>query len=281
MNNIAVEYEKCAREALEAAFRHIEDEELTSVLENIVKTTTSLLTDKWRGKRKVLRTIFAVKTFQNYPNDCLKTSVYLDAIINLFDDILDELMNKDERTLHIVEIIKVMSLIFSELSKASKSAEIADVVSEYFSKILCVAASEIHYGRKINETSKLEEIIIYAIKCYDYRSMDVDAFFEIPMIELYGTVNQDLLSLARDFRAVNLILKDYHDIEHDIKNETFTPLVAVYKLGEDKLQRCLKELLDHYYNRSLAIVSRANGEEFRNLFNMLKEEISKWENEKI
>lgn len=276
VNNIATEYEKCVSNVLEIARENLKDEELKLVLDNLTKMTTSLLTDKWRSGRKVVRTIFAVKAFPNYPNEYLKISLCIDAMVNLLDDVLDELMTKYERSLHIVEFIKVMSLFFSELSREARSAEIASVMSEYLSKILCVAASEIHYGSRIRETSELDGIIRYSIKCYDYRAMDVDVFFEIPMIKLYGEVKPDLLSLARNFRAVNLILKDYRDIQHDIKNETFTPLVAIYRLGEDKLQRCLRELLDHYYNRSLAIVGRADEEEFRNLFNMLREEMMNW-----
>ncbi len=276
VNNIAAEYEKCVSDVLEVARENLKDEELKLVLDNLTKMTTSLLTDKWRSGRKVVRTIFAVKAFPNYPNECLKISLYIDAMVNLLDDIFDELMSKYERSLHIVEFIKVMSLFFSELFREARSAEIAGAMSKYLSKILCVAASEIHYGSRIREMSELDDIVEYSIKCYDYRAMDVDVFFEIPMIKLYGNVNPDLLSLARNFRAVNLILKDYRDIQHDIKNETFTPLVAIYRLGEDKLQKCLRELLDRYYNRSLAILNRADGVEFRNLFDMLREEMTNW-----
>jgi hypothetical protein len=208
IERVIAEYETNLEKVLRLACENLSDEELAKNLSELLKITTSNLTAKWRSGRKVVRTVFALKTLPNYPDAYLKTSLFIDATVNILDDILDELMEKEERALNIIELIKVLTLLFAE----DLPQRIMTSLSSYFSKILCIASSEMHYGERIKSSSDPDEILHNSIMCYNYRVLDIDIFFEIPMIVLYGRADPDLLTMARIFRAVNLIVKDYHDI---------------------------------------------------------------------
>ncbi len=120
--------------------------------------------------------------------------------------------------------------------------------SEYFSKILCVAVSEMHYSKKMQNAEKTDELIQHAISCYNYRAYDVDIFFEIPMLVLYGKIDGRIIDLARIFRAVNLIVKDWNDLEHDLKNETLTPVVIIAMNHPENAKNYIMDILEHYHS---------------------------------
>ena len=107
------------------------------------KTSQNLI-DKWNTGRKTLRTEIAFKIIPNYPTTVLKISLAIDAMINMLDDILDELMEKEERALHIIELIRV----FAIFNQQNISTEVQHKISEYFNKILCIAIPEIIYNKK-------------------------------------------------------------------------------------------------------------------------------------
>ncbi len=279
MDTILKEYRKKLEDVLNLAFRYLHEEELQNDLKYLLKLTERNLTDKWITRKKVVRTKFALEAFPNYPMELLSISLYADAIVNLLDDILDELMEKDERALHVVEIAKVLTALFMD---EMLDRNIMKLYSEYFSKILCVAVSEMHYSKKMQNAEKKDELIQHAISCYNYRAYDVDIFFELPMYALYGEIDRNIVELGRTFRSANLIVKDYFDIDHDLKNKTMTPLTVVKLRDDVDLEKHVCEILDYYLIKSDEIFKRVKKEKQQNLheiaetiLNMIEREADK------
>jgi len=258
MYTLLDEYELKLAKVFELTQKYLNNKELRDNLRKLLELTSKILTDKWKTGRKVVRTKFALEAFPDYPGEFMPLSLYTDAIVNLFDDILDELMEKDERALHVVEIAKVLTALFMD---ETFDRDIMNLYSEYFSKILCVAVSEMHYSKKMKNAEKVEELLHYAISCYNYRAYDVDIFFEIPMLALYGKIDGRIMDLARIFRAVNLIVKDWNDLEHDLKNETLTPAVIIVTKHPEKAKNCIMDMLEHYHSKINRILERINSDD--------------------
>ena len=146
-------------------------------------------------------------------------------------------------------MIRILA-IFNQQEISSKSRL---KISEYFNKILCVAIPEIIYKGKIKNTSDFEKRLDYSIGCYDCKSLDMDIFVELPLIKLYDNDREidDIVSLTRIHRAICLIKKDFRDLEHDIENETETPLIILFGEGKENLKRYMGRMFEHYEKESV------------------------------
>ncbi|MBU0496480.1 MAG: hypothetical protein KKC68_07770 [Candidatus Thermoplasmatota archaeon] len=213
------------------------------LIQQITMASAQNLTDKWLTGRKSLRTEIAYRTIPDYPESMLTSSLLIDALINLLDDSLDELMTKPERSLYIIELVRVLAIY----NHQTLSKEAYQKIAEYFNKILCIAATEKLYAKNIKSTTEFSRCLQQAINCYNCKSIVIDIFFELPLLERYGAKTDicNIISLARVHRALYQILKDYNDVERDIANETETPMVILFQ-KEEKIKDYIDAMIDYY-----------------------------------
>ena len=71
--------------------------------QDLLYQSSKNLTEHWQTGRKVVRTQIARMLIPNYPDSVLKLSLTIDAIINLLDDLLDEILAKEQKAAYILE----------------------------------------------------------------------------------------------------------------------------------------------------------------------------------
>ncbi|MBD3363226.1 hypothetical protein GF362_05890 [Candidatus Dojkabacteria bacterium] len=207
----------------------IDDEPITTTSQDILTDSSKLISSKWLEERKYLRSNFILEGFgELYPTSILQLSVNIDAMINILDDLLDENINNEIKTLYIFEFLR----IFSIYSYKSKKIEINDLMGNYINKLITLAVSESYYLKQIKNNLDLEYVMQASIKTLTLRSLDIDVFVELVMqtLGIYDKNEFNIIRMSsRLFRAVNILKKDIDDIDYDIKNEQET-LVTYIKL---------------------------------------------------
>ncbi|MEA2003540.1 MAG: hypothetical protein U9O53_01120, partial [archaeon] len=204
----------------------IKDPKISKTLSNLIDASSTKLTEKWVSGRKYVRTYFVKKAMANYPEEAFDVSIQLDAIVNILDDLLDEKVDEKEKTLYIVEFLRIFAINNAQEQNPSISKKIA----KYFEELICIAVLEDIYYKKIENSSDPDNIIKDLIKVYNCRSNDIDIFVQIPLFEIYGDENEEgekILKAARLFRAINLIMKDMKDIEHDIEHDSTSAILIL------------------------------------------------------
>jgi len=239
------------------------------------------LADMWSTGRKTLRTAIAYQMIPDYPENILLVSLSIDSLINLLDDIFDEVMEKKERAVYIIELMRILAVLI----KQKTSHEIQSIVSSYFNKILCIAISEMAYANQIKTSRAFEKKLICSIQSYNCRSLDMDIFFELPIHKLNGDEKEkkQIVSLGRVHRAISLIKKDYVDLKHDSESQTETPLVILSKEGDAALRKYMDALIDHYEKEYKEFDSAGFSKGLRpvveRLMDSISEEVDEYRNE--
>jgi len=182
----------------------------------ILSSSCAYITGKWLTGRKCLRTLFIKEAFADfYPQKITRTSIYMDAIINILDDLLDEKINEEKKRLYILELLRVLSLHYYEYS----SKEVQGYLGSYFNKLISLAIMEEYYKNLIKKKKKIKKIIDYSVKVLNCRSMDLDIFNEIVISN--GSYNysekERIKKIGRIFRSLNIMKKDIEDLEYDKK----------------------------------------------------------------
>lgn len=265
-------YEKTIEENV-AYLRNLEDElfgstEFGETMHKSLIQSTKNLTDKWRSQEKYIRTAYAMRAIPDYPDEVKKLSIFLDANINLMDDILDENLSREEMALYLVELLRVLSIKDGyPMTQALKQK-----ISDYFNKIIFVAISE---GALFPQFSKQEKskLLAMILRSYFSRSIDMDLFLELPLHES-GCDKENmnaLIKAGRVFRVMNLAKKDFMDIEHDKEKNIINPVSVAMKKGISP-----QELIDYLYentqSRIIPTKFKRNKEIMRNLQGMALEE---------
>jgi hypothetical protein len=102
--------------------------------EGILYQSSNRLTERWRTGRKTVRTQIARMLIPNYPKSVLHISLAIDAIINLLDDLLDEILVDEQKASYILEMVRVLAL-FNHLQVAPR---FQTRIAEYFNKCICI-----------------------------------------------------------------------------------------------------------------------------------------------
>lgn len=248
----------------------INDPQIHVQLEILLNKTCENLLAKWMSGRKYVRTHFVKQAIPNYPIEVLKLSVSLDAIINLLDEILDEELTKEDKALHLIELIR----IFAIYSYQNYSEPIRNAIWNYVNKIISIAVLEAIYTKLIQNETSIDKLVEYSLQIYNCRSLDIDIYIEIPLLVLQSNAQDKILHIGRLFRAVNLIKKDIGDVEHDKKNR----VKSVITLLTDKkcLIPVLEKIIETYTNLAKQILSENKSvTPIKNFYNMMEEEIAK------
>jgi len=212
--------------------------------ETLLKTSQYKTTQNWVLGKKTIRTLHVAQAFsENYPEDILRTSIEIDAIVNHLDDLFDEKLDKKNKVPPIIEIFRLLANSYRiDLNREMKSA-----ISKYYDNIVVVAASEGYYYDLIKSSRDVNEMFEYSKSLYDCRSLDMDVFVELPAIRLHADADEltNLKKIARAYRSLNLIKKDMKDYEHDIKNENET-IITLLSERKLELEDVIKRLSRHY-----------------------------------
>jgi len=284
MDEIIEVYTKTIDETLDDIHRILEYDigidnfEIFAQFKKILETSCKNITEKWSLGKKYVRTLFAKQAFSNYPSNILKLSLSIDVIVNLLDDILDEEINKQDKILYVVELVRALAVY--NCQKYEKN--IQDSVANYFNKIIAIAVAENFYRNLIEKEDNTEKILDYSTKVYDCRSLDIDIFIEIPLLNLYDNLEKEniknIIKIGRIFRALNLIKKDIGDIEHDRKNDIWTAVMLLQNKG-NSFKDYIKDLLEIYSKKIETIIIDTQLKEIRdNFYEMIKNEEQNIEN---
>jgi len=240
----------------------VEDLDLIQRCDSILFSTPHHVSNKWSCYRKYVRTLFVKEAFSKfYPNKYLEISLYIDALVNILDDLLDEELNKQEKSLYVLELLRDFSLYHrKEIPRT-----IQNDVFHYFNKLLALAIAERHYINLIKKEESLEKIMNYSIKSFNLRSLDIDIFVEIALAgnniknKMGG---EKIKKIARIFRAINLIKKDINDIKYDKSHNLETVItIMASKKKKYNFQRYILNLIDYYSKSGKAIVNSLRKEE--------------------
>lgn len=237
------------------AKHNFKDTNAVATLERILEASASNLTSKWASGRKYARTSFAIEAFPNYPQEIVELSLTLDAMINILDDLLDEEIGKEPKTLYIVEMIRVLALYNSQ----SLSRPMLQAVSDYFCEILCIATTEGTYAKSIESADSFKNLVDSAIRLYDCLSLDFNIFVRLPLLKTCPEDStrkmEQIVELGKILRALTLIKKDLKDIEYDKAKGTRNGVVLIISKNK-KYATVIRAMIEHYQKRTKTETSR-------------------------
>lgn len=210
----------------------------------LLSLSSQNLSNKWRSGAKYLRTKYAKEAIPTYPDEILMPSIFIDASVNLLDDILDETLSKEQKGVYLVELIRVLAM----QNNFHLSKKLQKIISGYFNKIIFIAGSEnFLYTQILNEKNEAK-LLELCINSYPCRSLDMDIFIELPLAKNKHTkqeINSALIA-ARSFRVINLAKKDFADLPHDIQFNILSPIVV---MGQRNIP--VKKFVDALYSKTM------------------------------
>jgi len=208
--------------------KSLSTEEAFETVSHISDMSSKNIANMWKNGQKVCRTKYVMEAMEeNYPTPILEISLVIDAIVNNLDELLDENLPKDKKSLHIFDLSKDIGYVSSSNKLSSEQRE---MVGTFFrNKIPIVGGGEFYYTELIQGSP--DDFTLWK-KYYDSRIIDIDIFMELALSEL-GYKSEDTIRAARDFRAVNLIAKDIRDIEDDVENGIKTLFTIAHQIDSD------------------------------------------------
>lgn len=217
--------------------------------ENILSLSCDNITNKWRNGKKYLRTLFVQEAFSNfYPKNITKLSIYIDAIVNILDDLFDEEMSNEQKSLYILEFLKVFSLYNYE----HPQKEVQICFGNYFNKLISLASVENCFNDLINNENDINKIVNYSVKVLNCRSMDIDIFNELVLLnsDLYNKEEEKKIKESgRIFRAMNIMKKDIKDIKHDKETGQESVILKIYDNKDFDFQNYIFNVCNYYLNK--------------------------------
>jgi len=216
----------------------MENGSCTTSIKAILKTSSQALTNRWKNNKKTLRTSTVYELIPNYPTETLRTSLFMDAFINILDDLNDEPPVLGESNIIVVELLKVVSNLLGLISE-----EQSRLISVYLLKVLILAIQEREYLRLMRSTMEKEELQDYAYDCYRCRSADMDIFYEIPLQMMNLADVTPILETGRILRSIDILLKDVSDRTYDLRHRIESPLTVLSQRTLEMLEENVINLL--------------------------------------
>lgn len=228
----------------------LNDPYLMELFNKILQTSKNGLVEKWKSGKKYLRTLSVIKAFPEYHMNSLKLSISIDAMINIFDDLFDENIEQHTKNFYLVEIFRMLANYhYQELDENLRFH-----VGNYFNKLIMIALLEKYFYDLMKNGKKDDYLLKNAAHVYDVRSLDIDIFVEIPLLAS-NTIQfkDDILKVARIFRALEIIKKDFLDVEYDLENGQDT-LFTMFWNRKNDLRNLISKLTDLYLDKAKNIV---------------------------
>jgi len=276
------------QDSLSFNFSHIEDtlkdlgiytESIMDEYKSMLTMTSGAITQKWASKLKYLRTVFVVDAFgDDYPEEYLEVSIMTDAMINILDDLLDEAVDKKARTIYIIEILRVFSVLYSNEQKFS----VWKKIGLYFDELITLAKHEQRTVEKVKATSDLDNIIDHSFELLVCRGMDIDVFIDFAIQDMDEVPEKEIKKMGRLFRGANIFKKDILDIEHDRSTEQESLATYMEANPEHSFSDYIKLLGERFVKESETILSiDVNSERgqklMRNFRAMLETEVNQFD----
>lgn len=228
----------------------LDDPYLMELFKKILNISKNELTEKWKSGKKCIRTLSAVKAFPEYSMDSLKLLISIDAIVNILDDLLDENLEEHVQNVYILEIIRILAYYHYQ----NTNDVLRYHIGNYFNKGIIIALLEKHFYDLIKNENRDKKLLEIAINVYNIRSLDIDIFIEIPLLASNTIQCKDVvLKVARIFRALELIKKDFLDVKHDLENGQET-LFTMFWNRKNDLRKLISKLIDQYLDRANNVV---------------------------
>jgi len=243
----------------------------------ILIQSCSNITDKWKSGRKYARTSFIKEAYgSSYPEGVFKDSIFIDAMVNILDDLLDEDLKKNEKKLYVLEFLRIFASHNFELI----SSEAQALIGSYFYKLISLAIIENYYDNLLNSERDIEKLIGYSCKVLDCRSMDIDIFSDLALLnsDLVFTNEEksSLTKISRIFRALNIIKKDIDDMEHDKATGQESLILKVYTNNPNDFYKYVSRIVEHYKREAAFVLKNEQGNIiFVNFYNMIEAENKK------
>lgn len=198
----------------------------SEIYSDLLDGNANKMVGKWKKGEKYVRTEFVLEAFgSEYPEEVLPISIFVDSMINILDDLLDEDLSKEDKIFYILEYLRVFSLYSGQFP----SKEIQQRVSLYFMKVITLAVAErVHLGLVENE-SDIRKISDLSSDLLITRAMDIDVFVDIVFVIEGLEIDENVQVAGRCFRALNILKKDLLDLEHDLSGGQETLVTLVYK----------------------------------------------------
>lgn len=192
---------------------------------DVLVTSSEMIVSKWESGEKYIRTQFVTLAFgDRYPKDRLETSIAIDAMINILDDLLDERLTEDQKKLYVLEYLRA----FSVFSKQQVDESLQEDLGTYFNKLITLAIAEGEFLERVKAHDDLGAVVDDSFELLLIRSLDIDVFVELAAGK--GVNDEKLARLkqaARLFRTINMLKKDIIDIDHDRENEQETMVIHI------------------------------------------------------
>jgi len=175
-----------------------------------------------------------------YPSSYTSVSLFLDALVNISDDLCDEPLEKEEISLYMAECLKLLSL----LNSSSQASLLQPGLGVYFSKLLSLVMAENFYREKISQSGGYKQIVEDSSKLLLIRAQDIDVFTEIALLDLDSQKDLDLIKkIARIFRAINIFKKDIKDLDYDLSRNIKT-IVTILRDKDIDFKNYTQDLLE-------------------------------------
>ncbi|MGM0438821.1 MAG: hypothetical protein ACQEP3_00075 [Patescibacteria group bacterium] len=195
--------------------------------EDLFNQTTNEVVESWRTNRKYCRTVFIQKAFrEKFPQDYLRFSLSIDVMVNILDDFLDEELSDKKKKNYVIEFLRN----FSFYNYQNSPRELTREVGLYMNKLITLAFSEKQFQEQIKKFDNLKKIIDDSVDLLKLRSMDIDIFTKIALINIKQE-NEKIIRMSRLFRSLNILKKDIVDIPHDRKNNMESVVTIVLDKG--------------------------------------------------
>ncbi len=236
-----------------------------SAFKKIFLRSASLITNKWKSKKKYIRTSLVLEAFGDlYPLDVLEVSLLTDSMVNILDDLIDEPLSKEEKTVYVLEFLRVFSLHADLFPK-----EISRSLRTYIEELIALAVAEDKLQNYF-KSGKLDygEFLKNSFSLFNFRAMDIDIFIDLASYKKRSLRNSlKLKKISRIFRALTIVKKDLNDIDHDKKNN-LNNLFLIVGSNNVKIKGYLSDLLN-LFDLEIAKLKKKSSKGRKSLLNII------------
>jgi len=227
---------------------NMKDPAIFSACKKILNLSADNVINKWLSGRKYSRTVFVKQAFGKfYPKKYIEISMSIDAMINILDDLIDEEIDDNEKTLFILEFLRVYSLYNSKNIKA----KIQTAIGHDFNKLISLAVAEKVYQKMIAKEKDIKKIIEYSIQIFGCRGTDINIFNEIALTDAKNNnVEKKIKEIGRIFRAINIFKKDVKDIDYDKKMGMKTIITLMCSRKDHNFLDYTERLLNRFLEKA-------------------------------
>ncbi len=231
-----------------------------SLYEKKFKATINSVTSRWENKEKYCRTLFVQKALgSKYPKNKTEISLSVDAMVNILDDFLDENLSKEKKEIYIFEFLRIFSVYCQKTNQ-----KVNRLISFYINELITLAAVEKFYQENLLKEKNHQEINKKAINLLLSRGMDIDIFLQISFLNkrINSKETNKIKSIARIFRAINILKKDICDIDHDRENGMESVVTIILAKNKNKFKNHINDFINLLEERLQNQIKGLNKENF-------------------